>query len=110
MYVEGPSTGLYIITKVLRVSIPSDPLCYFIMFLEIVIGYLFPLITLFCSEQYKIGIVYTISVGISRVRHYINIIAVIEETGTMNLAPGKSHTNRWLNQSRLHGVVVSLPF
>jgi hypothetical protein len=80
------------------------------MFLEIVIGYLFPLITLFCSEQYKIGIVYTISVGISRVRHYINIIAVIEETGTMNLAPGKSHTNRWLNQSRLHGVVVSLPF
>ena len=110
-FIEGPSTGLYVITKVLRVSEPSQTLCYVIMFLEIVIGYLFPLITLYCSRQYRIAIVYTISVGISRVRNYINFIAVIEETGKMNLkAPGKSRTDRWLNQSRLHGVVVSLSF
>ena len=54
------------------------------------------------------AVVYTISVGISNLRYYISIVTVIEETGTMNLAPGKSRMERWLNQSRLSDVVNTI--
>merc|ERR1712238_198841 len=62
----------------------------------------------FMVGLWKVGIIFLISVGISNIRHYINIVVVIEETGTMNLAPGKSRTDRWLNQSRLSDVVEKI--
>ena len=92
----------------MRVSEASHTLCYIGLVLEILVCYLWPLLTLFVLSKWKIGIIYAISVGTSTVRHYINIAAVIEETGTMNLSPMESRTDRWLNQSRLNEVVGTL--
>ena len=107
-FIEGHNTGLYVISKTMRVSEASHTLCYIGLVLEILVCYLWPLLTLFVLSKWKIGIIYAISVGTSTVRHYINIAAVIEETGTMNLSPMESRTDRWLNQSRLNEVVGTL--
>lgn len=67
--------------------------------------YLWPVIVLFLLETSYVAIVYMIGVGVSGIRHYFNIVAVIEETGTMRLAPGKSRSQTWLKQSRLTDIV-----
>jgi hypothetical protein len=46
-----------------------------------------------------------IGVGISGIRHYFNIVAVIEETGTMILKPCASRQKRWLKQARLTDII-----
>jgi hypothetical protein len=104
-YIVGPSTGLYIVGKDMRITEASGTFCWFMMFMEVAVGYLWPIISLFLLETPGIAVIYTFAVGIKTIRHYFNIVAVIEETGTMNLAPGKSHTDRWKNQSRLTSIV-----
>lgn len=52
-----------------------------------------------------VATVYLLAVGISGIRHYFNIIAVIEETGTMKLARGRSKSQTWRRQARLTDIV-----
>jgi hypothetical protein len=67
--------------------------------------YVWPVIVLFLLETSYIATIYLIAVGISGVRHYFNMISVIEETGTMRLAPGRSRSQTWMKQSRLTDIV-----
>ncbi|KAG7373187.1 lipase class 3 [Nitzschia inconspicua] len=85
----------------MRVTEASDSVCWFMMFLEVVLFYVWPVVVLFILETSLIAIMYIVAVGISGVRHYFNIVAVIEETGTMRLIPGKSRSQTWLKQARL---------
>jgi hypothetical protein len=72
---------------------------------EIALFYIWPVAVLFYLKTSYIAIVYLIGVGISGVRRYFNIVAVIEETGTMKLISGKSRSQSWLKQSRLTDIV-----
>jgi hypothetical protein len=72
---------------------------------EILLFYVWPVIVLFLLETSYVAAIYLIAVGISGIRHYFNIIAVIEETGTMRLAPGRSRSETWMKQSRLTDIV-----
>jgi hypothetical protein len=72
---------------------------------EILLFYVWPVIVLFLLETSYIAAIYLIAVGISGLRHYLNIISVIEETGTMRLTPGRSVSQTWMKQSRLSDIV-----
>ena len=46
-----------------------------------------------------------IGVGISGLRHYFSITAVIEETGTLLLKHGMDRKKRWIKQARLTDII-----
>lgn len=75
------------------------------LYREIVLFYVWPIVVLYLLQTSGVATVYMIGVGISGFRHYFNIVAVIEETGTMNLKPGRSRRKRWLKQARLTDIV-----
>jgi hypothetical protein len=104
-YIEGPNIGLYILGKNMRVTEASEWLCWFMMFWEVTLFFVWPVVTLFLLRTSIIATVYMISVFISGLRHYFNIVAVIEETGTMNLTSDTSRTSNWQQQSRLSDIV-----
>lgn len=72
---------------------------------EIVLFFIWPIVVLYLLGQPIVGSIYFVSVGISLLRHYFNIVSVIEETGTMDLAPNKSRSKSWARQSRLTDIV-----
>jgi hypothetical protein len=104
-YIEGPNVGLYILGKNMRVTEASEWFCWFMMFWELTLFFVWPVVTLFVLRTSIIAAVYMISVFISGLRHYFNIVAVIEETGTMNLTSDTSRTSNWQQQSRLSDIV-----
>lgn len=104
-HIEGPNMGLYVVTHEMRVTEAAAPFCWFMMALEVGLFYVWPLVVLYSLNTKAVATVYLLAVGISGLRHYFNIVSVIEETGTMNLSPGTSRSDRWTKQSRLTDVV-----
>mmetsp|Transcript_9694 Transcript_9694/g.23480 ORF Transcript_9694/g.23480 Transcript_9694/m.23480 type:complete len:1031 (+) Transcript_9694:136-3228(+) len=103
--VMGSNTGLYIVKRQERISEVTTGFCHVMLFLEILILYVLPLLTLVSLQMQGVTILFAMSVGISLLRRYINIVTVIEEIGTMELPAGKSPCERWRNQARLSSVI-----
>ena len=77
-------------------------------FLEITIFYLYPMIALFSVGNYPLGIMFTVLVGISLLRYYVNAAVVLEESGRMDLVDGANEYELWKNQSRLNEIVGNI--
>lgn len=106
--IKGSNTGIYVVAKDIRITEANPYFCGIAMVLEIFLFYLWPGGVMYSLGNVLIPTVYIVIVGISGIRHYFNIEAVIEETGTMNLVPGKSRKERWMNQSRLSDIVENI--
>jgi hypothetical protein len=106
--VKGRNTGIYVVANDIRITEANRYFCGVSVVLEIFLFYLWPVGVMYSLGNVLIPTIYVVIVGISGTRHYLNIEAVIEETGTMNLVPGKSKKERWMNQSRLSDIVESI--
>jgi hypothetical protein len=66
------------------------------------------MIVIFILRNWKIGVLFIVVAGVSAVRHYINVVVAIEETGNMDLVDGVDEAERWAEKSRLSGIVEKI--
>ncbi len=99
-----PSEAVYLVSEYTRVNEASCAFCWLMMRFEVAIVYIYPLITLFLIN-FNLAVLFFICATISGIRHYINITAVIEETGNMDLVGGDTEKAKWKNKSRLNNIV-----
>ena len=105
---EDESECVYFVQEVYRITRPTIRFCWLMFFLEIILFYFYPLIALFSVGNYPLGIMFTVLVGISLLRYYVNAAVVLEESGRMDLVDGANEYELWKNQSRLNEIVGNI--
>jgi hypothetical protein len=105
---ETPNGGVYLVSLEERVTEAKEHLCWIMLGLELAVFFVYPIITLFALRNWITGLLFIIITAFENVRHYINLICVIEETGNMNRIDGVDAKDRWVNQSRLSHLIVSI--
>lgn len=99
-----PSEAIYLVTEYNRINEAADPFCWFMVLVELIMFYVYPLITLFMIN-WNLAVLFFICATTSGLRHYINAAVVIEEFGNMDLAGGETDEEKWENKSRLSTIV-----
>lgn len=102
-----PSEGVFLVEDYVRVTEPSDRMCYVFLVLEAIIFYVYPAGTLL-YVSWNVGVLFVVVALISGIRHYVNAAVVIEETGNMELVGGSTPEKKWTRQSRLNTIVTSI--
>lgn len=117
------SEAIYQVWERHRINRPSPAFCYTMFFLEVFFLYLWPLVFLFGSGNWRQGILFIFIGLFALVRHFLSAPAVLKELGTF-AALGKEHdfganakhrefidteTDReWKAKSRLSAIVSNV--
>lgn len=108
MAVEEPNQGIYLVSQQERITQASDILCWTMLAVEVVLYYLIPSVALFRIGNIPLACLYVIFATISGMRRYINLLAVVEETGHLNHVTGANFQIRWHKQSRLNDLIQAI--
>jgi len=100
------SEGLFLAEENYRVTRPSNRTAWVFFYIEFLILFVWPTISLFSVGNWQLGLTYFVIVGASGLRYYFNAAIVLEEVGHMDMVDrGSSERDFWRNQSRLDDIV-----
>ena len=102
--------AVHLVTEYRRVTQPTDGFCWAMMVLRLLILYLYPMVTLFTTDNKFVAVLFLVVATITNIRYYVNVVTVIEETGKMKLNRGKTPEQRWEAMSRLSRVIQTISY
>lgn len=105
-----PNEGMFLVAQESRVTKATERLCWIAFVLEMLIFVLYPLIVLCLVRNFQLVFLFVVVVGVTAIRHYINLVAVVEESGELSLISGTNAKSRWAKQSRLNDLIESISY
>jgi lipase ATG15 len=75
---------------------------------EVVLLFIFPLVSLFLTGDSAIGIIFLVIGIFSLSRYYMNAGVVLEEVGSLHALLGKDDHRKWQNRSRTNDIVTNI--
>lgn len=78
------SASMYRVNESIRIATPTPKVRMVLFFIESILFYLFPVIGLFVSGNYRIGFTYFIFASFSGVRQYFNVANCMAELGSLD--------------------------
>lgn len=100
---EG-SIGVYLEKTRYRVSQPTRRFAIFCFYMEITFFFFIPLTALFSVGNWRMALVFLIVAGVSGIRYYISLKALLEEAGLLDLVYNRQATESRRRSSFLHAM------
>ncbi len=107
---EESNEGVFLVSQQARVTKATERLCWITFSVEILLFFIYPLVALLLVKNFQLAILFFVVAGVSGMRHYINLIAVVEGIGQLNLISGASAKTRWAKQSRLNDLIETISY
>jgi hypothetical protein len=105
---EKTGQGIFMVSRYMRVTQASETLCWIMLGVETFLFFIWPLGTLFFVRNNSLGLLFFAVASVTGIRHYINIVVAIEESGDFENVRGKDEQDRWIRQSRLSELVGAI--
>jgi len=103
------SEGIFQVFESHRVITLTEPFCWVIFAMEVIILFLWPLASLITLQNAATTVLFCVIACFSSLRAYFNAAIVLEETGNMDLVNGERGTlTYWQNKSRLNTIVTKV--
>lgn len=107
---DESNEGMFLVAQQARITKATERLCWIAFAFEMLFFYLYPMLALFLVQNFQLAILFIVVAGVSWIRHYINLVAVVEETGQLSLISGATAKTRWAKQSRLNDLIETISY
>ena len=102
------SEGVFQVCVTYRTTQATDLYCWIMFGTEMVLLFLFPLISLYLTGDVGIGSIFLVLGVFSLLRYYMNVGVMLEEVGNLQGLQGKSDHQKWQNRSRTNAIVSNV--
>jgi hypothetical protein len=107
---DEANEAVVLVSQQERLTTASNQLCWSSLGVEIFFFFFFPTVVLFQVGNLHLAFLYIVVAGISGIRRYVNILAVVEETGDLGRVSADTPKNRWHKQSRLNVLIKAISY
>jgi hypothetical protein len=102
------SEGVFQVCVTYRTTQATERLCWTMFAIEILLMFVYPLVTLYLEGDVGLGSIFLVIGIFSSLRYYMNAAIVVEEVGNLHALHGEDQHKKWQNRSRANDILINV--
>lgn len=102
---SNSTRGMFCFTRRMRVTKATQSFCWLAMAVEVSLFLVYPFASLSMAGNVPLAMLFFFAVGVSAVRHYVDLVALVEETGLRNSFLPMHNPIAWTDLTVLRSLI-----